>query len=436
MRGIRSGWIRWFSRGRSSRPATGDTPTQGWQGYSVALGADGNSAFVGGIGEASGAGGGLGLHSLRRESGRRTGRSWRPDDASAPSPVRGEHRALRGRDNRTDRRPGGQRRRRRGLGLRRRQWLLGPAGIQAHAEQRERGTPTSAPALPLSLGWGHRAGRRPRTTTRPLGAAWVFTRTNSAWTQQASRVGLRRGRELRRKRRAFGPDGNTALIGSPRRERRLPSACSRGPAGHGRWDSSSRPDDAAAGGVGLRRRRIDLVRREDRSDRRRRRQTRGPVPLWTFVELEWHLDAGRLEADPERRERRRRRPSVRPLRRALRRRVDRADRRPGRQQRSRCRLGVHRLERNLDTAGGEDHRRPGPSAPAEERPSPRASRPRPNGNTVLARRCGRQPETKGATWAFTRSSGSLVPARLEARRNRISTRPATRSPSHPTEAPR
>ena len=129
-------------QGTKLAPGAGDTPTQGWQGYSVALSADGNTAFVGGIGEASGAGG---VWVFTRSGG-----IWTQDGpkleptTERPVPVRAEHRALRGRDNRTDRRPGGQRRRRRGLGLRRRQWLLDTARIEAHAERREGGRRRSA----------------------------------------------------------------------------------------------------------------------------------------------------------------------------------------------------------------------------------------------------------------------------------------------------
>ena len=64
----------------------------------------------------------------------------------------------------------------------------------------------------------HRADRRPRRQRPASGAAWVFTRSGSTWTQQGAKLtGTRRDRQQANSARAWRcpRDGNTALIGGP-----------------------------------------------------------------------------------------------------------------------------------------------------------------------------------------------------------------------------
>ena len=62
----------------------------------------------------------------------------------------------------------------------------------------------------------HRHRGRRLTTTRTVGAAWVFTRSGGVWTQQGAQAGRhRRGREppIKASSVALSGDGNTAIVG-------------------------------------------------------------------------------------------------------------------------------------------------------------------------------------------------------------------------------
>ena len=151
----RSGGV-WTQQG-SKLVGTGAVGNAG-QGYSVALSADGNTAIVGGAGDNA-----------------YTGAAW------------------------VFTRSGG---------------CLDPAGQQAGRHRRgwkrlSRLTPSRCPPTATPPSW---AGL---TTTRTLGAAWVYTRSGGVWTQQGSKLvgtgaigNARQGSSV-----ALSADGNTAIVG-------------------------------------------------------------------------------------------------------------------------------------------------------------------------------------------------------------------------------
>ena len=164
----------------------------------------------------------------------------------------------------------------------------------------------------------HRADRRAGTTTATRGAAWVFTRSGSTWTQQGAKLtGTRRDR---------------------RQAVRL--AASRCP------------------------------QTEHGADRRARTTTATPGAAWVFTRsgATWTQQGAKLTGT--RRDRRRR---VRLQRRAVRRRQHRADRRPGRQRQRRRGVGVHALGRDLDASRAKSS--PAPARPAKAGSAPASRSP-------------------------------------------------------------
>ena len=303
----------------------------------------------------------------------------------------------------------------------------------------------------------HRADRRRPTTTAASGAAWVFTRSGSTWTQQGAKltgtgeigdrrlrlqrgaVGGRRtprsiggprdnsdvgrgvgvhalgldldpaGRKAHRQRRdrrrrvrlergAVG-DGNTALIGGP--DDNAASArrgCSRARARPGPSRARSSPA-AARAARRVRHERGAVRRRQHRADRRPRPTTpasarRGCSRARATT---WTQQGAKL--DRQRRERQRR---VRLQRGAVGRRQHRADRRPRRQQRRRRGVGVHALGRDLDPAGLEAHRQRRDRQQASSATSVALSA---DGNTALIGGPGDNCDV-GAAWVFTRSGST------------------------------
>ena len=177
------------------------------------------------------------------------------------------------------------------------------------------------------------------------GAAWVFMRTGSTWSQQGGKLtgrGESRRRRIRRQRRA------------------------------------------------LRGRQHGANRRVQRQRHRRR-----GLGIHTLG-----LDLGPAGRKAHRHRRNRGQP-VRLQRGALRRRQYRADRGPSRQRRRGRRLGVHALGLGLEPAGWKDHR-PRRDRRRRIRPERRALRRRQHGADRWAR--GRHSE--GAAWVFTRSAGA------------------------------
>ena len=127
-------------------------------GYSVALSADGNTALIGGYAATTATvGRGVGVHALGLD--------------------------------------------------------LDPAGRKAHRRRRERSRPASAGSVALSAD-GNTALIGGPATTASVGAAWVFTRSGSTWTQQGEKltgsgeIGAGRLRLQRRavRRRQHGAD--------------------------------------------------------------------------------------------------------------------------------------------------------------------------------------------------------------------------------------
>ena len=146
-----------------------------------------------------------------------------------------------------------------------------------------------------------------------VGAAWVFTRTGTTWTQQGEKLTAKSGEEIGEGEVggkgqfaysvALSPDGNTALIGAPN-------------------DND---------GVGA---------------------------AWIFTRDERKMDPAGREAHRQKRGRDRR-GRIRQERGALqgnRRHHVRADRRPRRQRSHRRGVGLHAHERKMDPAGRETHR--------------------------------------------------------------------------------
>ena len=210
--------------------------------------------------------------------------------------------------------PGRRRRQRRGLGLH----PLGSTWTQQGEKLTgagEAGGSGSAKGRALRRRQ-HRADRRPATTNSNTGAAWVFTRTGSTWTQQGGKLtgdgetgAGRFGAGV-----ALSEHGDTALIGGPGDEQR-----------HGR-------------GLGVHAHRLDL-------------------------------EPSRAKSSPAAGRGRSRR--IRHERRALRRRRHGADRWARRQRQRRRRLGLHPLGHDLGPAGRKAHRR---RRRAETAGSARASR--------------------------------------------------------------
>ena len=182
------------------------------QGVSVALSGDGNTALVGGIRRQRRRGGGVGVHALG-------------DDLDPAGPKARRHR--RGRPRRPGLERGAVGRREHRAGRR-----PGDNGDVGAAWVFTRSGSTWTQQGPKLVGSGaigtaaraqrgavgrreHRAGRRLRRQRR--GAAWVFTRSGSTWTQQGPKlvgsgaVGDASGGSSV----ALSGDGNTALVGDP-----------------------------------------------------------------------------------------------------------------------------------------------------------------------------------------------------------------------------
>ena len=277
----------------------GEEDGKGQFGYSVALSSDGNTALIGGYAD-NGAVGAAWVFTrsggVWTQQGSKLTGGGEAGKAGSASSV-----ALSSDGNtRADRRLRRQRRSRRGVGVHPLGRGLVPAGREAHRRRRERRSRVRLQRGAL-LRRQHRADRRLPRQQRYAGAAWVFTRSGSTWTQQGAKLtgGEENGAAMFGTSVALSSDGNTALIG-----------------GHA--------DNGAVGAA------------------------------WVFTRSGgvWTQQGPKLTG----RRARRRRP-LRPQRRALLRRQHRADRRRSRQRRRRRGVGVHPLGRGLVPAGPEAHGR-------------------------------------------------------------------------------
>ncbi len=216
------------------------------------------------------------------------------------------------------------------------------------------------------------------------GAAWVFTRSGSTWTQQGPKLTANdeTGNGKFGTIVALSANGDTALIGGWNDDhskgaawvftrsgstwtQQGPKLTGAGETGEGRFGVavalSADGDTALVGGLC-----------------RQRHQRRGLA----VHPLGLHLDPAGPKADPQRRGRRKR---IRHERRALRRRRHGADRRLARQRRHGCGVGL-RGSAHRDVGCGDEHRarpaRPStePSVPeARARRTSSTGRPRPTG---------------------------------------------------------
>ena len=193
------------------------------------------------------------------------------------------------------------------------------------------------------------------------GAAWVFTRSGGVWSQQGPKLtgGGESGEGGFGTSVALSADGNTALIGAPGDNFRKGAAWVFTRSGS-TWTQQGRKADRHG------RERVRLVRlhrralgrRQNRADRRLARQQLDGRGVGIHA-LRIHLDPAGRKTDRLGRDRRR---HVRHQRRALRRRQHGADRRlerrkrgirrPGLQRQGRG-LGLHALGIDLDPAGAE-----------------------------------------------------------------------------------
>ena len=242
------------------------------------------------------------------------------------------------------------------------------------------------------------------------GAAWVFTRSGTTWTQQGAKLVAKSGEETGAGE--FGAsvalsakEGNTALIGAP-------------------GDNSG-----SRRGVGLHALEHDLDPAGREAHRKRRRAGAGQFgqsvalssegntalmggpddtkdigAAWVFTRsgTTWTQQGEKLTGAKRSAENRRQR-RIRLQRGALLRRQHRADRRPGDNARRRRGMGVHALGHDMDPAGRSSR---GSGDEAARANSARASRSPANGNTALIGGSVRQPEHRrgvgvhapGSTW--------------------------------------
>ena len=198
----------------------------------------------------------------------------------------------------------------------------------------------------------------PVNDNKGRGAAWVFTRSGSKWTQQGSKLTGRRRERLKVIRLKRGSVLRRQHGADRRRRRQKPCSvrhgCSRGRARHGRSRAKNSPATGESGDRPDFGKSVALSSEGNtRAGRRPARRTATPAPRGCS-RARARRGPSRDEADGRRGERRR---GVRLERGALLRRQHSPDRRLRRQRRSRCSLGVHALRLDLDPAGIKAHRR-------------------------------------------------------------------------------
>ena len=182
------------------------------------------------------------------------------------------------------------------------------------------------------------------------GAAWVFTLSGGKWTQQGSKLtgGEEVGEGEFGASAALAGNGLTAVIGGPRDSSSVGAAWVFTESA-GKWTQQG---PKLTGGEETGKGRVwlecgDGLRRRDGGVRRARRQRFGRCRVGVQA-LRWNLEPAGRKAHRRRRERQRR---VR-LERGARRNCDhRLGGRPRRQRQDRGGLGVHRISRQMDPAG-------------------------------------------------------------------------------------
>ena len=184
----------------------------------MALSADGNTALIGGPRDNNERRRGVGVHALGldldpagRKAHRQRARAAKAEFGVSVALSADGNTALIGG-------PGDSERHGRGVGVHALGLDLDPAGRKAHAGS---GGERRIGAVRLQRGAlrrrQHRADRRPSRQRLDVGAAWVFTRSGSTWTQQGEKLtgGGESGEGEFGSSVALSAEGNTALIGGP-----------------------------------------------------------------------------------------------------------------------------------------------------------------------------------------------------------------------------
>ena len=339
---------RWTQQGPKlvGTGAVGDAS----QGASVALSSDGNTALVGGsTTDNVRRGGGVGVHALG-------------DDLDPAGPEARRHRRRRRRPaglerGAVGRREHGARRRPRATTCEGAAWVFTRSGT-TWTQQGPKlvgtgavGDAVQGASVALSADGNTALVGGSGDTRRIVGAAWVFTRSGTTWTQQGPKLvgtgavgDADQGYSV-----ALSSDGNTALVGGPGDDTDAVGAAWVFTRSRGRWTQQG-PKLVGTGAVARRRpgrQRGAVVRREHRARRRPgdQRPRGGGVGVHALGD---DLDPAGLKA----RRHRRRRPRLPGLQRgAVGRREHGARRRPRRQPLRRGGVGV----RQAAAAGHQDH---------------------------------------------------------------------------------